>query len=291
MPQLRYLTLNDPSNPAQPRHLAYYEWGESTNPEVVVCLHGLSRNARDFNFLAQTLALHYRVLCVDIAGRGRSDWLVNKADYNYLVYLQDVRALLDALKLGQITLIGTSMGGIIGMMLAAQWKDSIKRLVLNDIGKTVSAIGLKRIISYVGTSGLFATKEEAMAYLRSIIAPFGISSEVQWQHMFETSFNALADGRYALAYDPGISQPFKEASNTKDAIADIDLTVVWNAVECPVLILRGEVSDILTQETAMAMCQRVASTKLVEIKNAGHAPALLDESQIRIITDWLENKL
>jgi pimeloyl-ACP methyl ester carboxylesterase len=289
VPELHYLTLTEPSNPAQPRHLAYFEWGERTNTNVAVCLHGLSRNARDFDFLAKALASRYRVLCIDIAGRGRSDWFIKKSDYNYLVYLQDICALLGELKLTGVTVIGTSMGGIIGMMLAAQQKDSVSRLVLNDVGKTVSAAGLKRILGYVGTSAIFASKEEALDYLKTIIAPFGISSEAQWQHMFAASFNALPDGRYALAYDPDISRPFKEAAAKAEAVSDIDLSPIWNAVQCSVLILRGKNSDILAHETAVAMCERAAPTKLVEIEGVGHAPALLDKSQIEIITDWLDN--
>jgi len=285
---LHYLTLSEPSNPAQPRHLAYWQWGDPYNPRVIVCVHGLSRNGRDFDTLAQALASEYRVLCPDMAGRGKSDWLTRKTDYNYPLYMADTMAFLDQMRLEQVTWIGTSMGGIIGMMLAAQQPQRISRMVLNDVGAIVSAKGLKRILNYVGSGNIFANADEAMAYLKPIITPWGIASEEQWQKMFAASFTALPDGRYALAYDPDISQPFKEATSKADTIADIDLSMVWNAIACPVLILRGSNSDILTHDTALAMCQRAVPTKLVEFEGAGHAPALLDDTQIRPIVDWLD---
>jgi pimeloyl-ACP methyl ester carboxylesterase len=286
--RLNYLTLSDPSNPARPRHLAYYEWGDAANPDVVVCVHGLSRNGRDFDSLAQALASRYRILCPDMAGRGKSDWLTSKTDYSYATYVADMFAFFNALQLKKVDWLGTSMGGIIGMMLAAQQQGHIGRLILNDIGSVVSATGLKRILSYVGSSSVFAHADEAMATLKSIIAPFGITSEAHWQYMFTASFNPLPDGRYAFAYDPDISKPLKETLNTADAITDIDLTAIWNAIQCPVLILRGAQSDILARTTALAMCQRTAPTRLVEFEGAGHAPALLDEVQIRTVVDWLD---
>jgi len=285
---LHSLALADPSNPAQPRHLSYCEWGNAANTNVVVCVHGLSRNASDFDVLAEKLAPRFRVLCPDMAGRGKSDWLSNKTDYNYLTYLTDCTALLNTLKLEQITWVGTSMGGIIGMMLAAQQPARIKNMVLNDVGAIVSAQGLKRILGYVGSSSIFANAGEAMTYLKSVLAPFGITTEPEWQRMLEGSFNILPDGSYALAYDPAISQPFKEAATKADNIADVDLSVAWNAVPCPVLILRGAESDILRRETAQAMCQRAAPTKLVEFAGVGHAPALLSDEQTGIITEWLD---
>jgi len=284
---LKYLTLTDPSNPARPRHMAYYEWGDSSNPRVAVCVHGLSRNGHDFDRLAEALAPHFRVLCPDMAGRGKSDWLERKSDYNYLTYCTDVTALCEQLRLKDVAFIGTSMGGIIGMMLAAGQPGRIERLVLNDIGSIVSAAGLTRILNYVGSSGVFAGADEAMAHLKSILAPFGISSEADWQHMFAISFNPLPDGRYAFAYDPDINLPFREAVSKEGAITDVDLSAIWNAVACPALVLRGEQSDILTHATAQSMCARAIPTQLVEFKHVGHAPTLLDSEQIQVILDWL----
>lgn len=288
LPALHYLTLTDPHEPARPRHLAYLEWGDANNPKVAVCSHGLSRNARDFDFLAQALlAKGFRVICPDMAGRGKSDWLSEKSDYTYSLYISDSLALLDTLKLSDVAWIGTSMGGIIGMMIAATQKQRISQLVLNDIGAVVSAAGLKRILGYVGVGSAFNTAEEAMAHLKSVMAPFHIMSEAHWQHMFAISYVPLPGGQYSPAYDPGINQPFRDAISKPEGIADVDLTAIWNEIACPALLLRGEKSDILPKSVAEAMCGGSKPVKLVEIKDTGHAPPLLEESQIRIIVDWL----
>jgi len=286
LPTLHYLTFTDPSELARPRHMAYWEWGDPANPKVAVCAHGLSRNGRDFDSLARVLSAHYRVICPDMAGRGKSSWLSNKSDYTYTLYMADVLALFSQLALKDVTWIGTSMGGIIGMMLAAMHQKHIKAMVLNDVGSIVSAEGLRRILGYVGLGGLFNDREAAMAYLKSVLLPFAITREDQWEQMFDISFVALPGGRYAIAYDPEINQPFRDAVSKSGEIADVDLTPVWNEVKCPVLLLRGEHSDILPRPAAEAMAQRPEPVKFIEIKGVGHAPALLDESQIGIIVDW-----
>jgi pimeloyl-ACP methyl ester carboxylesterase len=281
-----YITLADPSEPARPRHLAYWQWGDAKNPRTAVCVHGLSRNGRDFDVLAQELSRHFRVICPDMAGRGKSDWLVNKSDYNYPLYLSDCLTLLDHLGGNSVTWIGTSMGGIIGMMIAATQKHRISALALNDVGAVVSADGLRRILGYVGVGSTFENADAAMAQLKSVLAPFHITSDAHWQQMFGTSFTALPGGRYAFAYDPGINQPFRDAVSSSAGISDVDLTPFWSQITCPVLLLRGERSDILSAATAQAMCQRQQPVKFFEIKDTGHAPPLLEESQIRIIMDW-----
>jgi pimeloyl-ACP methyl ester carboxylesterase len=282
------LCLVDPSNPAQPRHIAYREWGNPANPYAVVCLHGLTRNSRDFDALAETLALRHRVICPDMAGRGKSNWLRHSSDYNYFTYLNDVNALLSHLQLNEVAWVGTSMGGIIGMMLAAQQPGRIVRMVLNDVGAIVSAQGLSRILGYAGAQSSFANASDAMAYLKSTYASFALSMEEDWQRFFDASLTPLPDGRYAVAYDPDLTRPLKEAAEEAETIADVDLSLFWNAVQCPVLILRGTQSDILTRATAQAMCKRPPLTKLIEIQDTGHAPALLDPKQIRIVVDWLD---
>lgn len=286
-PSLQYITLWDPHETARPRHVAYWQWGADDNPDVVVCVHGLTRNGRDFDYLAEKLSARYRVICPDMAGRGKSDWLVKKSDYSYGLYTTDSLAILDQLGLKNVTWIGTSMGGIIGMMIAATQKQRISALILNDVGATVSAQGLRRILGYVGVGSAFENKEAAMAYLKSVLAPFNITQEEHWQHMLNVSLVHLSDGRYAMAYDPSINQPFRDAVSSKEGIADVDLTAVWNQIECRALILRGEHSDILLSQTAQAMCNRSYPTKLIEIKGAGHAPALLETSQTQLIEDWI----
>jgi len=289
MPDLHYLTLYDPHEQARPRHLGYLEWTAPAGARTVVCSHGLTRNARDFDFLAQALnQAGFRVICPDMAGRGKSDWLVSKSDYSYTLYMSDALAVLDQLALGRVSWVGTSMGGIIGMMIAAAQKQRVATLVLNDIGASVSAKGLKRILGYVGVGSAFKNADEAMAYLKSVMEPFHITSEEHWRHMFEVSFSVLPGNRYALAYDPGINQPFRDAVSKPEGIGDVDLSPFWNEVTCPALLLRGELSDIFPREVAEAMCGKPQPVKCVEIKDTGHAPPLLDESQIGIILDWLK---
>jgi pimeloyl-ACP methyl ester carboxylesterase len=290
-PSYQYITLSDPHELARPRHLAYLEWGDPKNPNTVVCVHGLSRNARDFDYLAQALSPRFRVICPDMPGRGRSDWLVSKSDYTYTLYLSDMLALLGHLKIERTQWVGTSMGGIIGMMLAAAQKQRITAMVLNDVGATVSAAGLKRILGYVGVGTGFKDAQEAMAYLKVVMEPFNITSEAHWQFMFDITLTPLPGGRYAMAYDPAINQPFRDAVSKPEGIIDVDLTAIWNEVACPVLILRGERSDILTKAVAEAMTGRPQPVKLVEIKGTGHAPSLLEDSQISTIADWLTQKI
>lgn len=287
LPAPRYLTVAEPSHPAIPRHLAYYEYG--SGPNVIICAHGLSRNGQDFELLAQSLSGKYRVICPDMAGRGNSDWLTDKANYNYMTYILDVLALLKQLEIPQVDWVGTSMGGIMGMMLAAQQPLLIKRLVLNDVGSVVSSEGLKRIAGYVGTSKPFATREEATVYMHSTFASFGLSSDEEWQRMFETTFKQLADGTYSVRYDPDINKPFLEAIG-KGPITDVDLSAFWNAIFCPTLLLRGAESDILRRETAVRMQQSRPQVTLVEFPGIGHAPALFNAQQVKVITDWLDIK-
>lgn len=285
----KYITLADPTNTNQPRHMAYYECGETANRDVIVCVHGLSRNSLDFGPLAEALTGKYRVICPDVAGRGNSDWLTNKSDYNYVTYVTDAAVMLKQLGLEKVTWIGTSMGGIIGMMLAAHNPGLITRLVLNDIGAVISAEGLNRIIGYVGSSGIFANEADALAYLKSIMAPFGIASEEEWRYMLKISFNLLPNGTYALRYDPDISKPLREAAADKDKpVTDVDLTEFWNKITCPTLILRGTRSDILSEKTATDMRASRPNVSLVELEGVGHAPALLNASQIALITNWLD---
>ena len=281
-----YVDICEPGSDSRFRRIAYYQFGREDNPDKVICLHGLTRNGLDFEWLADELAEVFHVICPDMAGRGNSDWLENKSDYNYATYLSDIGALSAALSLIQVDWIGTSMGGILGMMIAAQKSNFIKRLVLNDIGAVVSAQGLLRIAGYIDKDRDFTDKADAMAYAKSIFAPFGIRSEEHWQQVFKASFIKLDDGRYKLAYDPGIGKPFIQP--VSDDMADIDLSGFWNKVQCPSLVLRGEHSDILSHANARAMCESKPQAELVEWAGIGHAPSLLEPQQIDLIADWLK---
>jgi pimeloyl-ACP methyl ester carboxylesterase len=259
----------------------YYEWGDPDNPRVVVCVHGLTRNGRDFDVLAQALAPDFRVLCPDVVGRGRSDWLTHAQDYGYPLYLSDMAALVARSGAEQVCWIGTSMGGLIGMMLAAQPQTPIVRLVVNDVGPLVPKAALQRIATYVGKAGPFPDEPALEAYLRTVHAPFGALSDAQWQHLARHSGRRNADGSLALAYDPAIAAAFSGEPN------DVILWPVWEAVACPTLVLRGAESDLLTRETAQEMTRRGPRARVQEFAGAGHAPALMAADQVDVVRSFL----
>lgn len=259
----------------------YTEWGDGANPRVLICVHGLTRTGRDFDFLAQALEADYRVLCPDVVGRGQSDWLTHKMDYGYPLYMSDMAALVARSGATQVDWVGTSMGGLIGMFLAAQPGSPIRKLVMNDVGPFIPKAGIQRIAAYVGKPLRFADLAEIERYLRTIAAPFGALTDAQWRHLTVYAARQWEDGTYSFAYDPGISEPFK------NALEDIDLWPVWDAVRCPVLVLRGEHSDVLTHLDAQAMQHRGPRAECVEFSGIGHAPALLDRAQIDLVSDWL----
>ena len=265
--------------------IAYTQWGDPENPKVLICVHGLTRNGRDFDFLAQALAQHYRVLCPDVAGRGQSDWLRNKADYNYPQYLQDMNALIARSGAEQADWVGTSMGGLIGMLLAAQPDTPIRKLVINDVGPFIPRAALERIAQYVGTSPHFNSLADMETYVRQIAAPFGALSDAEWRHLTEHGSRQTEQGDYAFRYDPGIAEPFKALSDN-----DVDLWPYWDQLRCPTLLLRGQESDILRHEDALAMTQRGPHAELIEFADVGHAPTLLSATQINPVRDWLLKK-
>lgn len=262
--------------------LAYTEWGDPDNPRVLVCVHGLTRTGRDFDHLADALAADWRVICPDMPGRGESDWLPVKADYAVPTYLADCAALIGRLDVEQVDWLGTSMGGIIGVHLAALPGTPIRRLIINDIGPFIPAAGLRRIAAYVGADPRFADSTEALAFLKGTMATFGIHRAEHWQHMLAISTRPADGGGLRLHYDPGLSQAF-----LGDTPKDIDFWPAWEATSCPVLALRGADSDILLAATAQEMTRRGPDTKLVEFAGCGHAPALMEPEQISVIAHWL----
>ena len=265
--------------------MAYVEWGDPANPRVLVCVHGLTRCGRDFDYLAAALAERYRVVCPDVVGRGKSDWLRDARHYTLAQYAQDMTALIARLDVEAVDWLGTSMGGIIGMALAAQPGAPLRRLILNDVGPLLAAPALQRIGAYLATPPDFASLQEAEDYIRTIAAPFGRLSDAQWRHLTEHVVKAGADGRYRLRYDPGIAVPYAEAAQ---AGQDIDLWPLYDAIRCPTLVIRGAASDLLSRETVAAMQKRGPRAESVEIPDVGHAPMFLDEAQVAIVRDWLE---
>ena len=266
--------------------MAYVEWGAADNPKVLVCVHGLTRNGRDFDFLAQALAADYRVVCPDVAGRGKSDWLSNKSLYVMPQYCADLTTLLARLNVETVDWLGTSMGGLIGMALAAQPGNPIRRLILNDVGPVVSAVSLARIGDYLGSPPRFDSIEQAEAYVRAVSASFGPHTDTQWRHLTVHAVREAADGKIEFRYDPGIAQVYKQGQQLSDG-KDVELWPLFDAITCPTLLLRGEQSDLLTPQTAQLMTERGPRAQRVDIAGVGHAPTLMHEAQITPVRNFL----
>ena len=261
--------------------VVYYEWGDAANPRVVICVHGLGRNGRDFDVVAEALAPTHRVLAVDMPGRGMSDWMADPNDYIFPTYLATLTALIARSGAVDVDWIGTSMGGLLGIVLAAQPKTPVRRLVVNDVGPQLDTAALARIGSYIGQDPTFATYPEIEGYLREISAPFGPLSDEQWAYITRTNVRERADGRWGLAYDPGIAVPFR---NTP---APPNLWPLWDAITCPTLVLRGAQSDLLSREVAGEMALRGPRPKVIEIAGVGHAPMLLSPDQYLPVVAFL----
>lgn len=263
--------------------MAYAEWGDHYNPRVLICVHGLTRNGRDFDALAEAMSRHYRVICPDVVGRGQSSRLRDPAGYAVPQYVADMVTLIARVGVERVDWVGTSMGGLIGMALAAQEGAPIGRLVLNDVGPVITVDALQRIATYVGMDPTWTTFEEALAYVKLVSAPFGPLSEAQWWQLTENSVARRADGRWGFVYDPQIATPFKATFVDKD----IDLWPVYERITCPTLAIRGAESDLLTRATWQQMGERGPRASLAEIAGVGHAPMFLDEEQISVVRDFL----
>lgn len=263
--------------------VAYRQWGDPDNQRVLVCVHGLTRVGRDFDILAGAMEDRYRVACPDLPGRGRSHWLTVDDDYVPSRYAADMACLIARLGVEEVDWVGTSLGGIVGMILAAQPNTPIRKLILNDIGAFTAHGALERIADYIGHDPLFATVAEAEAYLRRVHATFGPLADDHWAHLTAISLrhDPATDG-WRLHYDPSLAKPFK-----RDAGTDVDLWAVWERVSCPVLILRGEQSDVLRHETAEEMLVRGPTAELIEFPEVGHAPMLMDPIQVAAVREWL----
>ena len=281
--------FNAPNLDGEETHrLSYLDWGDSQNSKIIVCVHGLTRNAHDFDYLSRKLAADYRIIAIDIAGRGDSDSLTNPAEYNYATYMIDCLALLDDLNLDSVNWLGTSMGGIIGMMIAAMHPHRINRLILNDIGAFIPKASLQRIVEYVKrTPDKMTSRKQAEEQLRENAATFGITDENHWQHMFTYSIKEQDDGSFRFAFDPQLLTGMRAETNDFQDIDDVDLSELWEAVEIPALILRGAQSDVLEKETLTSMLKSHPDCQSVEFEGIGHAPTLMEDNQIKAIVDWL----
>ena len=278
--QPRTLSLSSLS-PHGFHRVVYYEWGDPANDRIVICVHGLSRNGRDFDVLGEALADTHRVIAVDMPGRGASQWLHDANDYVFPTYLTALTALVARSNASRVAWVGTSMGALLGMVMAAQRDTPVSRLVVNDAGPLIEPAAVARIRDYLGLAPSFATMAEADAYIRIVSAPFGALTDAQWDHLTRTSIAQNAEGRYALTYDPGIAAPLKGTA------APPDLWPVWDAIRCPTLVLRGAQSDLLSVATAQAMTARGPKARLVEFPGVGHAPMLLSSDQLAPVVAFL----
>ncbi|MFL6713708.1 MAG: alpha/beta fold hydrolase, partial [Sulfurifustis sp.] len=282
--------------------LAYTEWGDSNNPHIVVCVHGFTRNSHDFDVLAAHLADRCRVVSVDMVGRGESDWLENKDDYDYSLYLSDAAALLARLMpppppegenaespVTQVDWIGTSMGGLIGMMLAAKVNAPIRRLVLNDVGPMIPWAALTRLRNiHLKQVTRFRSLEQVEAHLREVYATFGELDDDLWKYVVRHSARQLEDGNYILTYDPAIMYGMNHARRGgvefgHNFFAGVDMWPIWDRVQCNTLVLRGGVSDVLLASTAREMERRGPKAEIVEFPGIGHAPWLMAPDQVSIV--------
>ena len=263
--------------------LSWSEWGDPDAP-VVVCVHGLTRTGRDFDTLAEALSDRARVVAPDLPGRGGSEWLHDPAAYAPATYLQALSHLLAALgaTAGRpVAWVGTSLGGILGMLVAASEGQPISRLVLNDVGPHIPRAALARIAAYMGDAPrTFADHAALDAHIRKVHAPFGALTDAQWSHLARTSARPLPDGSVALHYDPAIA-----IAMLATPPADVDLWPVWASVGVPRMVVRGADSDLLEPATAARMAAEGA--RLVVVPGAGHAPALMDRPTIDGVRDFL----
>ena len=263
--------------------LAYTDWGDIENPDILICSHGLTRNKHDFDILAKKLSLKRRVICFDLPGRGESSWLHNKLAYDYNQYTIDALMIIARTGANKVSWLGTSMGGLLGMALASLENSPIEQLILNDVGPFVPKSALMRIADYVGNPPCFDTSEELDHYIRTIYAGFGELTNEQWQHITHYGQRVLENGQLSLNYDPGIAQAFKSKP-----LEDIDLWPVWKNIQQRTLIIHGADSDLLEPSTAKKMIKTHAKSTLLQIPNTGHSPALMNHADINAIERWLD---
>lgn len=267
--------------------MAYKEWGQADNPNVLVCVHGLTRISDDFDVLARELSSDYRVICPDVVGRGRSGWLRNPKNYQVPQYVADMITLFARLKADRMTYIGTSMGGMIGMGIASLRDNPINRLVLNDIGPNLNIGALNRISQYVSQPMRFPTFDEAAQYIRSISLPFGAHSEEEWHKLCKDVLRQDKDGMWIRHYDLNLGLGMQAISPDLAQAMQVMMWSAYDAITCPTLLLRGAESDLLSEETAAQMTRRGPRAQLVEFEKVGHAPTLVHADQIDVIKRFM----
>ena len=273
-------------SPAGLHNMAYKEWGDPKNPEVLLCVHGVTRVSDDFDAMATAMADRYRVICPDVVGRGRSSWLSNPQFYQLPQYVSDMVTLIARLDVTHVDWFGTSMGGLIGMGVAALKDNPIRKMMLNDIGPTINYAALMRIAEYMGKEVRFPTFEAGVDYIRLIAAPFGPHSDEQWQKLAGDVLRQQKDGQWSRHYDPAIALAFSTFTEETAAQSEAALWAIYDAIHCPVLLVRGSESDLLSRETANLMTQRGPRAALTELAGIGHAPTFMHAEQIALAREF-----
>lgn len=280
--------------------IAYTEWGNSeARGSTVICVHGLTRNGRDFDALANYLSAQgHHVFCPDVVGRGDSSWLKDSNHYNFDRYVMDLNVLISRTGASQVDWIGTSMGGIIGIMMASLPNSPIRKLILNDVGPQVPLHSLWQMAKYIGKDPKFTSKEQAKKHYKTIYAEFGNLSDEQWDQFTDNSVSEKSPGVFTSKYDPNIHefkfkwQDVKELFyNPHKALEgiffDVDLWALWRKVKCPVFVIRGAHSKLLLPEHIKKMQKMHSRVEVFEVQDAGHAPALLEPEHHEKIQAWL----
>ena len=266
--------------------MAYWEWGDASNPRVLVCAHGLARQGRDFDTLARVLCADHRVVCPDVVGRGQSDFLADPTGYQIPAYVADMVTLLARLNAATVDWVGTSMGGLIGLGLAGLPGSPVRRLVLNDVGPTIRPEAIARIGTYLGVARHWATLDEAADDLWGISTSFGPHTREQWLALTRPMLKPDGAG-FKLHYDMNIALALRGLTPELAALGEAMLWRSFDAVSCPTLLLRGAESDLLSHETALLMTGRGPKVRLVEFAGVGHAPTLVAADQITVVADFL----
>lgn len=296
VPTLNYVSCPDPSGS---HRMAWWQWGSADAPHAVVCVHGLSRQGRDFDTLAQALVERsgqaLRVVCPDVVGRGRSDWLADPMGYGIPTYVGDMLQMLQQLHAAApvrtLDWVGTSMGGLIGMGVAGTPKlplpVPVRRLVLNDVGPVIQWAALQRIGTYLGQTGRFASVQEAADAMWAISQGFGPHTREQWLALSQAMVKPLPDGGFTLHYDPAIAVPFRTLDEKSAAAGQAALWHAYDAITARTLLLRGAESDLLSRATANEMMRRGPRPGLVEFNGVGHAPTLIAQDQVDAVCAFL----
>jgi pimeloyl-ACP methyl ester carboxylesterase len=266
--------------------MAYWEWGDAANPRVLVCVHGLTRQGRDFDTLARALCNEHRVVCPDVVGRGRSEWLADPMTYAVPQYVADMVTLLARLNAKEVDWVGTSMGGLIGLGVAAVKGSPLRRFVINDVGPTIEPAAIARIGGYVGRAAQWSSLDEAADALWEISQGFGPHTRAQWLALTEPQLQHEA-GIFKPRSDPSIALPFKAVTPQMAQAGEALLWQAWDSLKLPTLLLRGADSDLLSVATAQAMTQRGPRARLVQFDGVGHAPMLVQPEQVTAVRDFL----